>query len=271
MAQVEKIGASKKKAVAPKQPAQAPRRRPAIKKQTTIPENAPEPEQPLTAEQWEKKFAEEAAETARQEAERQKQEAERQKNEARRPMTREEFLASMDKQVEDLAMTKEQWVAKLAAEKQQPKTFTREEFLAQKAKQPAAAQAVAPKQSSFLKSLLSGGSGPKGPMSPSEARVRGMMQGAGEMVGMQPVGTEMPAAAPVSSVEEVESVSGLLANMKENPIVAGGVTFVGLLILLVGLYLVNAIAGLVTEIIGFVLFAFGLIYVFGHIKTMFRR
>lgn len=225
MAQIETVG-GKKPAPRPK-PAVPPRKAAPAKRQAAKPA---EPEETLTAEEWEKKLAEEEAEKARREAE----------------------LAELDKRAKELTapaeerLTKEEWLARMK-EEQKPKAMTREEFLAMR-QQPQK---------------------PQRQMSSSEARVRAMFsQGADDAFGVTPA---PEGSAPAGDVQEVSDTAGLLANLKENPIMAGGVTFIGLVMLFIGLSLRDPIGALTTQGIGFVLFIVGGIYMIGHIKIMLKR
>ena len=110
---------------------------------------------------------------------------------------------------------------------------------------------------------------PQKQMSSSEARVRGLLaQNADEAFGVTPA---PEGAAPAGETQEVAEISGLLSNLKENPMIAGGVTFVGLIMLYIGLALRDPLSALATQAIGFVLFMLGGIYTVGHMRTMWRN
>ena len=63
-----------------------------------------------------------------------------------------------------------------------------------------------------------------------------------------------------------------MSGLKSNPVIAGIVTFVGLVLLLMGTYSssLGGLVVLVLEVFGLIVFIIGLIFVFGHVRRMLR-
>lgn len=272
MAQIEKIG-DKKKPVAKRPPAQAPPQRAAQRPRPPRPAPAQEElpaaeEESLTAEQWAEKLKQEEAEKARQEEDiarsraLAKEAAEKkaaQQKAKPKLMTKEEFLASQQAGgLQEDELTKEQWAARLA-EEQKPKKITREEFLAMQAQKPASAPPKAPpkRRSFFLDRLAANADSALG--------VKPQPQPA-QPAALQEVG----AAQETGGVQEVSSATGIFDNMRESPIIAGAVTVIGLVMVLIGIHLTD-ISALIDGGIGFILILIGGIFLFGHVKIMLHR
>lgn len=173
--------------------------------------------------------------------------------------------------VKEEALTAEQWKDKLAQEardeegkakleeaKAQNRLMTKEEFLALQQRKPAQAPQ-------------------KAPMSESKARVMGMINGmVDNAMGIKPVQETHPAGAPpvqggLQEVSTAEGLGGLIQNMRESPIISGGVLMIGLVMILVGIHLKDPMSAMVTDGIGMAMTLIGLIFVFGHIRIMMHR
>lgn len=211
---------------------------------------AEQPEEMLTAEEWDDRLkAEEAAK--QQEAYLEKEAEEQKEDEENKLMTKEEFLAYMQKE-----STKENDAASTA----------------QIAHKPAHA-----KRGSFLMDRLSAninealGVIPNPPKSNSAA------------VAMpKPIikETVSPAAAPQQDSDDSQEIDSSLQEitgrassnwmgLKSNPVLAGVVVLGGLILTLVGTFISrDVLAAVVLEIIGLLVFIFGMVFVFGHIRKM---
>jgi len=90
--------------------------------------------------------------------------------------------------------------------------------------------------------------------------------------------TVSPAAAPQqdrgdsqeidSSLQEIPRGASDWMGLKSNPILAGVVALIGLFMILAGTISHDVLGALILEIIGLLVFIFGLVFVFGHIRRM---
>jgi len=72
-----------------------------------------------------------------------------------------------------------------------------------------------------------------------------------------------------NSLQEIPKGTSDWMGLKSNPILAGAVTLVGLIIVLAGTFMSHdVIAALVLEIVGLLIFVFGMVFVFGHVRRM---
>ncbi|MEM4098047.1 MAG: hypothetical protein QXS81_05115, partial [Candidatus Micrarchaeaceae archaeon] len=168
------------------------------------------------------------------------------------------------KAAEEERLTAEEWEERLKAEeaeaaeaKQQPKTMTREEFLAMKEKseeapnQPVAApqqqvQAQPKRRMGFIDTL--------------QANVN-------EALGVVPSSSAQTQIPAETSLQEMGQ-EGLLSSMRQNPIVSGIVALTGLIVMLIGTFSHAIEVALITEIIGLIIFVLGLIFI---IKYLLRK
>lgn len=154
--------------------------------------------------------------------------------------------------LQEESLTAEEWAEKIKTEeevKARPKLLTKEEFLAmrdEKAKT-AAAQAHAQKKSAIIDRLI---------------------ENADTALGTTPV---HGGATPNNTLEEVKSASGLITNMKENPLIAGVVTLIGLITVFIGMHIADVIVAVSADVLGFVVVVIGAIFIFGHTKNMRHR
>jgi len=175
-------------------------------------------------------------------------------------------------------LTAEEWEKRLKAEEEEKakaqqqamvKPLTREEFLAMRqAKQ---------QQETQTTITIPNQQKPKRP-----SLIQRLQDNANDALGIIP--TPVPAgtasqyqtsvpqntAMPNDQLQEIDSanVSGLINNMKSNPIMAGAIALIGLLMALIGTFLKFSLATLFIEIIGLALFIFGAVFIFGHVKQM---
>ncbi|MEM3215912.1 MAG: hypothetical protein QXS81_01010 [Candidatus Micrarchaeaceae archaeon] len=182
---------------------------------------------------------------------------------------RESIPLKQPKPAEEERLTAEEWEERLKAEEeaksaktQQPKMLTREEFMEMKAKskeaqnQPASAQAQAqPKRRVGFIDIL-------------EANMN-------EALGVVPnpaAATTNPAPkvqipAEASNLQELGR-EGVLSSMQQNPIVSGIFALTGLIVMLIGTFSHVIEATLTLEVIGFIIFIFGLVFI---IKYLLRK
>jgi len=72
-----------------------------------------------------------------------------------------------------------------------------------------------------------------------------------------------------NSLQEIPRGTSDWMGLKSNPILAGAVTLIGLIIVLAGTFMSHdVIAALVLEIVGLLIFVFGMVFVFGHVRRM---
>jgi len=72
-----------------------------------------------------------------------------------------------------------------------------------------------------------------------------------------------------SSLQEIPKGTSDWMGLKSNPVLAGAVTLIGLIIVLAGTFMSHdVIAALTLEIIGLLIFVFGMVFVFGHVRRM---
>jgi hypothetical protein len=89
----------------------------------------------------------------------------------------------------------------------------------------------------------------------------------------QPVKAPAQAARPPSTntLQEIKAPGGTgpLAALRENPVMAGGMAFIGLLMALIGTYGAGALAA-VMELLGFGIFIIGAIFMYGNARKLRR-
>ena len=165
----------------------------------------------MTAEQWQQQFANEAHERMLQE-QREKEEAMRRAEE----------------------------------EARRPKLLTREEFLALQQSVPPAPVRV---------QITPSKPQAKPQMSESKMRVMGMIGGMIDNASgarQSPAGMQMNTTMEDGVIQETTTsdMNGMLQSMKENPIISGGMLMIGLVIVMVGLHVTNAMTAMVADGLG---------------------
>jgi len=229
----------RKKRVAPIAPL-----RPVAKKPV---DPAEQPEEMLTAEEWADRLKAEE-EAKQQEAHLEKEAEEQEGEEENKLMTKEEFLAYMQKEgtkEKDITLTTQNPV------------YAKRGF------------SLMDRLSANINEAL--GVIPNPPKSNSAA------------VAMpKPIikETVSPAAAPQQDSDDSQEIDSSLQEitgrassnwmgLKSNPVLAGVVVLGGLILTLVGTFISrDVLAAVVLEIIGLLVFIFGMVFVFGHVRKM---
>jgi hypothetical protein len=175
-------------------------------------------------------------------------------------------------------LTAEQWAKKLeeeaaakaAEEMARPKLMTREEFLAMRQMQGntagnAGTLAMKPEQPQPKRRSMVAEIG-------KSIILDRLMANADSALGAQPKPqAEQLAAQGTAGIEEYSNAGGLFDNMRSNPIIAGGVVLIGLVMVLTGIHLPSLIGALSADAIGLILVIFGGIFMVGHMKAMLKR
>lgn len=240
MVHIETLGDKKPEETAPasaarekSRAAKSRRKRARFIQRATAATPKPVPEERLSIEEWTERFK--AEEEARARAEIEAKAAAADEN---RRMTKEEFLAMQQ--------------AKMASMPAHPQPAS-----------PAAQQKPPQRRSSILDRLAANADSALGVIPKAQ------------VAGAQVAPRQAPAAAYANSgLQEIGRASGggPVGIMRSNPVMAGAVAFIGLLIVLIGTYLHGSLyTALIIEVLGFGLFIFGIVFVFGYIGTMKRQ
>jgi len=201
---------------------------------------AEQPEEMLTAEEWAERFK--AEEEAKQQHEAYPEEAEEQEDEENKLMTKEEFLAYMQKK----------------SMKENDATLTTQK------------PAYAKRRFSIMDRLSANIDEALGVVpTPTAATTKPITKKAvpyNQVLQQQDIDDSQEID---NNLQEIPKGTSDWMGLKSNPVLAGAVTLVGLIMILAGTFMPHdVIAALTLEIIGLLIFVFGMVFVFGHVRRM---
>jgi hypothetical protein len=184
---------------------------------------------------------------------------------AKQAATEQRFTAEYwEKQLREEAETAAQ-----QAPEPEPQTMTREQYLAQAKKQnpTTVARTVArPRSSGFIDRLQANVDEALGAAHPGIAHSPSNYTQ--PRVAMPQPRAQSAAEAPLE--ELAPSGGGIFSSISSNPVMSGILAFVGLLIALFGTYISKSVVGFGAEMIGFVIFIAGMIFIFKYTRQMKR-
>jgi len=201
---------------------------------------AEQPEEMLTAEEWAERLK--AEEEAKQQQEAYPEEAEEQEDEENKLMTKEEFLAYMQKK-----SMKEKENATLTTQKP---AYAKRKF------------SIIDRLSANIDEAL--GVVP----TPTVATTKPITQK--RVSYNEALQQDIDDSQEIdSSLQEIPKGASDWMGLKSNPVLAGVVTLFGLILVLAGTFMSHdVLAALMLEIIGLLIFVFGMVFIFGHVRRM---
>jgi len=204
---------------------------------------AEQQEEMLTADEWAERLKAEEEAKQQQEAYPEEAEAEEQEDEENKLMTKEEFLAYMQKK---------------NMEEKKDATLTTQK------------PAYAKRKFSIMDRLSANIDEALGVVpTPTAATTKPITKKAvpyNQVLQQQDIDDSQEID---NNLQEIPKGTSDWMGLKSNPVLAGAVTLVGLIMILAGTFMPHdVIAALTLEIIGLLIFVFGMVFVFGHVRRM---